>query len=227
MHEEKSSTDPNPADTVVENLPLSKRIKNQLLQRILAGHYQAGERLVEMRIAKEFNVSQAPVREAFRDLEATGLIINQPRRGTYVTQMWAQGFKEIYLVRGALEESATRVATKVLNGDTSKLQNEIELMCEAARAQDLLALAEHSGRFHKTIMEASGNHLLLRIWLSLEIDTQTLIALNTSGLDLMNVATSHQPIVDAMKAKDVELACKLAREHQHYFEMLPLPKDIS
>ena len=82
-----------------------------MLRRILGGHYDPGERLVELRIAEEFGTSQGPVREALRELEATGLVTNLPRRGTYVAEVMGEGLREIYTVRGALEEQATRIAT--------------------------------------------------------------------------------------------------------------------
>ena len=93
------------------NIPLRQRLKEALLRRILGGHYDPGERLVELRIAQEFGTSQGPVREALRELEATGLVTNLPRRGTYVAEVMGDGLREIYAVRGALEEQATRTAT--------------------------------------------------------------------------------------------------------------------
>src|ERR1700754_698168 len=55
-------------------VPLRQKIKEALLRRILGGHYDPGERLVELRIAEEFGTSQGPVREGLRDLGATGLV---------------------------------------------------------------------------------------------------------------------------------------------------------
>ena len=71
--------------------PLRRQLKEALLRRILGGHYRPGERLVELRIAAEFATSQGPVREALRELEATGLVTNVPRRGTYVAAVLADG----------------------------------------------------------------------------------------------------------------------------------------
>ena len=70
--------------------PLRRQLKEALLRRILGGHYRPGERLVELRIAAEFATSQGPVREALRELEATGLVTNVPRRGTYVAAVLAR-----------------------------------------------------------------------------------------------------------------------------------------
>ena len=205
------------------NTPLRQRLKEALLRRILGGHYHPGERLIELRIAEEFGTSQGPVREALRELEATGLVTNIPRRGTYVAEVMSEGLREIYTVRGALEEQATRIVTARQACDIDALQRATDLMREAALASDIHGVIEHSVTFHRTIMEAAKNRLLLNIWQSLQIETRTTITMLTEGLDLVWIAESHQPIIDAIRSGDAELAARVAREHQDYFEHLPVP----
>ena len=206
--------------------PLRRNLKEVLLRRILGGHYDAGERLVELRIAEEFGTSQGPVREALRELEATGLVTNLPRRGTYVSEVMGEGLREIYTVRGALEEQATRIATARGACDVALLQREVDLMRDAAVAGDTHGVVDHSVAFHRAIMEAAKNRLLLNIWQSLQIETRTTITMLTEGLDLVEIAASHQPIVDAIAAGDAETAARVAREHQDYFEHLPALTDL-
>ncbi|MDW6020586.1 GntR family transcriptional regulator [Mesorhizobium sp. BAC0120] len=205
------------------NAPLRQTLKEALLRRILGGYYDPGERLVELRIAEEFGTSQGPVREALRDLEATGLVTNIPRRGTYVSEVMGEGLREIYTVRGALEEQATRIVTLRGGCDLAVLQREVDLMREAAGNDDVYGIIEHSVKFHRAIMEAAKNRLLLNIWQSLQIETRTTITMLTEGLDLREIAASHQPIVDAIASGDAEKAAQVAREHQDYFERLPVP----
>jgi DNA-binding GntR family transcriptional regulator len=204
------------------NTPLRQRLKEVLLRRILGGHYDPGERLIELRIAEEFGTSQGPVREALRELEATGLVTNLPRRGTYVSEVMGEGLREIYTVRGALEEQATRIATRRGSCDLVLLQREVDLMHEAALAGDTRGVVEHSVKFHRSIMEAAKNRLLLNIWQSLQIETRTTITMLVEGLDLVEIADSHQPIIDAISGGDAEQAARVAREHQDYFERLPV-----
>ena len=212
-----------PADGQPVAPPLRQRLKEALLRRILGGHYAPGERLVEMRLAAEFAISQGPVREALRELEATGLVTNIPRRGTYVSDVMADGLREIYAVRGALEEQATRRATARGTCDLALLQRAVESMRAAAVAGNTQGVIEHSVAFHRAVMEASGNRLLVNIWRSLQIETRTTITMLADGLDLVEIADSHQPIVDAIASGDAERAASVAREHQDYFEGLPVP----
>jgi DNA-binding GntR family transcriptional regulator len=203
--------------------PLSRWLKEALLRRILGGRYRAGERLVELRLAAEFATSQGTVREALRELEATGLVVNVPRRGTYVCEVVDDGLREIYAVRGALEEQATRQATARGSCDLVALQAFVDAMRAAALAGDVPGVIENSVAFHRAIMEAAGNRLLTNLWLSLRIETRTIITMLAEGLDLAEIAASHQPIVDAIRSGDAEAAARVAREHQVYFERLPTP----
>jgi DNA-binding GntR family transcriptional regulator len=200
-----------------------EQIKEVLLERILDGVYPPGERIVETRVAREFGVSQGPVREALRELEATGLVTNIPRRGTYVSEVMGDGLREIYTVRGALEEQATRIVTARGGCDLEALQREVDLMRAAAVAGNVYGMIDHSVKFHRAIMEAAGNRLLLNIWQSLQIETRTTITMLVEGLDLVEIAESHQPIIDAIAGGDAEQAARVAREHQDYFERLPVP----
>ena len=208
---------------VLKRVSLREQVRDALLRDILRGVFAPGDRLVEMKIARDLGTSQAPVREALRELEALGFITSQPHRGAVVGDVWRRGLHEIYAVRGGLEELATRLATPRLRGDVRALQREVDAMKMAALDGDVDALIAHSYRFHRAILEASDNLLLLSVWQGLHIETRTTITMMAPGIDLMAVAISHQPIVDAIASGDVEHACRVSREHQEYFARLPVP----
>ena len=181
------------------------------------GEHQPGDRLIEMNIAREYGTSQGPVREALRELEVLGFVRSEPRRGTYVRDTWQRGMLELYQLRGALEEAATRLATPLLAGDVSALQEEVDAMAAAAAEGDVEAAVEHSEGFHRLIIDASGNRLLSNVWDGLSIAEHTELTMVALPVDLGALASSHQPIVDAIGRGDVELACREAREHQDQF----------
>src|SRR5260370_34856742 len=72
--------------------------------------------------------------------------------------------QEAYEMRAALEEIAGRTAVANLKGNTAGLQNELEIMRAAVRDGNLDAYAEHNVKFHRSILEASHNEVLLRVW---------------------------------------------------------------
>ena len=137
------------------------------------------------------------MREALRELEATGLVTNIPRRGTYVAEVMGEGLREIYTVRGALEEQATRIVTPRGSCDLAALQREVDADARRRACRRHARRHRAFGEFHRAIMEAARNRLLLNIWQSLQIETRTTITMLVEGLDLVEIADSHQPIVDA------------------------------
>jgi DNA-binding GntR family transcriptional regulator len=201
-------------------------VRDGVVRSILAGRYAPGDRLIELSIAKEYGTSQGPVREALRELEMLGFVRSEPHRGTYVRDPWQRGMLELFEVRGALEEFATRLATPALSQDTSELQAEVDAMADAADRDDVKGVVEHSERFHRLIVLASENQLLHTMWSSLCIDEHSALTMVTLTPDLRALAESHQPIVDAIASGDAELACQVSRAHQDWFvEMLAATAD--
>jgi DNA-binding GntR family transcriptional regulator len=193
-------------------------VRDGVVRSILAGRYAPGDRLIELNIAKEYGTSQGPVREALRELEMLGFVRSEPHRGTYVRDPWQRGMLELFEVRGALEEFATRLATPGLGEDVSELQAEVDAMSDAAARDDVKGVVEHSERFHRIIIVASGNGLIHTIWSGLGIGDHTALTMVALPLDLRTVAESHQPIVDAIASGDAELAGRVSRDHQSFFE---------
>jgi DNA-binding GntR family transcriptional regulator len=206
----------------VKRLPLRHQIKEAIIERIVAGKLRSGDRLVEMKIAAEFGTSQAPVREALRELEAIGFLSATPHRGAFVRDFWREGLKEFYAVRGALEESATRQAMPMQETDLQALEDELAAMHAAALADNLDGIAVHSVAFHEIIVKAARNELLYTVWKSLCIETRTTVTLMAAGENLVELADSHRAIIDSIKSGDVEAACRTARQHQDIFEHLPV-----
>src|SRR3954454_19133104 len=125
--------------TAIARTVLREQVKDVLLQRILSGEYRPGERLVETRIAQELGTSQAPVREALRDLELLRFVESEPFRGARVREVSEEELIEIYPVRAALEEIAAREAATRLDGDVTQLEAELDAMRAAAERGDLHA----------------------------------------------------------------------------------------
>jgi DNA-binding GntR family transcriptional regulator len=201
-------------------------VRDGIVRSIIEGEYRPGDRLIEMQIAKAYGTSQGPVREALRELEMLGFVRSEMHRGTYVRDPWHRGMHELFQVRAALEEFAARLATPVLSGDVGALQAEVDAMREAAERGDVRAAVEHSERFHRHIVVASENQLLLTMWSSLSIEDHTALTMVTLAPDLATIAESHQPIVDAIAAGDADLACQVSRHHQDWFvEMLAAATD--
>ncbi len=204
---------------------LSDQVKEILLKRILDGEYSPGDRLVEMHIAQEFEISQAPVREALRELEALGFVESEPYRGTRVRAVTKSELTEIYPVRAALEEVAARAAAVHLAGNVEALEAELEAMHAAAEKGDLYEEVQHDVEFHRLIVGASGNRVLQDMWRSLRIEARTLISVLKAHIGGYELAELHRPVLEALAEGDAEKAGSLLRNHVEYFGELIMKGD--
>ena len=205
---------PAPQRTVL----LRDAIMERIVERILDGTYGPGERIVESAVAAEFGVSQAPVREALRDLEAMRFVESQPHRGARVREVTSEELVQIYPVRAALEEVAGReAATRITEEELVLLADELASMRRAAEAGDLHALMVHDTRFHEIIVEASGNQVLIDVWRSLRVEARNLVSALKGHSDLHSIAELHRPVLQAVQFRDPDLAGKEMRAHIEFF----------
>ena len=208
-------------DRPLRRTTLRDEIKDRIVERILDGTYGPGDRIVESQVATEFGTSQAPIREALRELEAMRFVETQPHRGARVREVTTEELIQIYPVRAALEEVAGREAAVRMSDDQlSALADELAGMRQAAEAQDLHAQLLHDVRFHELIVEASGNQVLVDVWRSLRVEARTLVSVIRADSDLRMIAEMHRPVLQALESRDPELAGKEMRAHIEFFGSL-------
>ena len=201
------------ADRVTVNRTmLREQIKDVLLQRILDGDYGPGERIVETRVADEFGVSQAPVREALRELEILRLVVSEPFRGARVKETpprrcWRPTRCEPRSRRSA--PGPRRPAWPGASNRSRRGRGD----ARRRRRGDLRRFATHDVGFHRLIVEASANRTLMELWEALHVDLRTKYTLVQRLEDLAEVAESHVPVMEALDAGDGELAGRRVREH--------------
>lgn len=193
-------------DDAITRSVLSEQVKGRLLQAILDGRYPPGARIVETRVAREFGTSQAPVREALRDLEALGVVESAPFRGARVRQPTSEELLEAFDVRSILEShGAVLSMANMRDQDLVKLDGLVDQMRDAALAGDPYGEATADTEFHRFIMHRSGNATLERVWRTLEPFLRTYITIVSPGVDRRAVADRHVPIIDALRQTDPAL----------------------
>lgn len=200
---------------------LRDEIKERILARILDGTYPPGARVVESQLAQEFGTSQAPVREALRDLAGMRFIESQPHVGARVRAVTVDELSQIYPVRAALEEVAGReAAARVTGAVLGRLEDELAGMRLAAVRHDMHRQLVHDARFHQLIVESSGNVVLLEVWRTLRVEASSLISMIKSDSDQRLIAEMHRPIIAALRFRDPDLAGKEMRAHIEFFGSL-------
>jgi len=196
---------------------LREQVKDLLLQRIASGVLKPGDRIVETRVAAELGTSQAPVREALRDLELLRLVESEPFKGARVRGFGNEELVEVFPVRAALEELAAKEAAKRLAGDVSALEAEVDAMRDAARRGDLNALVRHDIAFHRRVVEAAGNPILEQCWKSLGVEGPITITLYGTSVEPEEAAELHAPLVEAIRSGKPGAAGRAARRHVEAF----------
>ncbi|MBM3694926.1 MAG: GntR family transcriptional regulator [Actinobacteria bacterium] len=193
---------------------LSARVKDRILQWILEGELAPGSRIVETRVARRLGTSQAPVREALRDLATLGFVEIQPYQGSRVRSPSVGELREAIVVRGELEALAGRLAApQITDGCLERLGSLIDDMAGAAARGDAHQQAVENTEFHATIVEAAGNRSLARLWNLLEPLGRTYVTATLPGIDLRWLGERHLTIIEALRARDPERAAVALRDH--------------
>jgi DNA-binding GntR family transcriptional regulator len=190
-------------------------VRNHLRNLILDGTLKPGDRIVESRLARELGISQAPIREALRELEQMGLVVNYPNRGSSVRQIDARDAEEMYTLRAHLEVMAIHLAApRLTNDDLDALDSLIDQMVDAGDAADPDRLTELDTRFHEYICEKAEHLLLLRMWRDINPLNWTMITIiRIRDRNLHELAERHRPIVAALRAQNTILAEEEIRTH--------------
>lgn len=193
---------------------LADQVKDRLLRDILSGRYPPHARIVETTVARELGISQAPVREALRGLEATGVVEILPFRGARVRRPTTEELLEAIGVRAELETLGARLAVpRMTDEDLADLLAHGDEMRRVAGSGDPHELAIADAAFHGRLIGLSGNATLMRIWQSLEPFSRTYITAAIPGVDVHWMAALHWPVLDALREGDVDRVVDSLRQH--------------
>jgi DNA-binding GntR family transcriptional regulator len=141
-----------------------ERVYQTVRERILAGAYVPGFRIVIDALAEEFGVSALPVREAIRRLEAEGLVVFRANVGAQVAPAEPGVFDEEMTVLALLEGYATALAAPEMDeAAIGRLTALTDRMVEAMQALDTLRFGRLNQEFHAVIYEHCPNATLVEL----------------------------------------------------------------
>ena len=191
------------------------RIRELLVSRILDGVYPAGFHLKELALAGEFKVSQAPVREALRELETMGLVIAEPYRGTRVRSTDVAEMLDAYELRATIEVRSVELGMPFPDAVCEALAADMERIRQGYGALDNATYLPAVLAFHRRLVEASGNRAFLATWDSFHWDVRARVLLRRiaeSGTDYSASVGLHEVILDRVRAGDTAGATVAVRE---------------
>lgn len=190
---------------------IAVRISRVLAERIIAGEIAPNERLRQDHIAAEFGVSQVPVREAFRRLEAQGLVASEPRRGVRVAGFSLDEVREVAEMRAALEVLALRNAAPHLTRAMLDEAEEINRLGD--RAGDVQAWEEANRRFHRTLLSPCGMPRLMRAIDDLHTASARFLFSGWRAEWDAPTDRDHRAILAALRGGEVEMAAAVLGRH--------------
>ena len=189
------------------------RVTERLRDAIVSGRIRPGSKLPETRLATHFGVSRIPVREALSRLEAEGLLTRVPYRGAVVVKLTADQIAESFTLRALLEGFAARAATPRLSaGDLARLRQLVSEMEECVEAGRYEELPDLHRQFHSTIYSQCGYDKLVS-WIEELYHQFPKNLRGTVPSRLREPIDEYTRIVDALEARDAELASSLMSEH--------------
>jgi DNA-binding GntR family transcriptional regulator len=187
-------------------------IAEALRKGILHGVIKAGQTLRQEELASTFGVSRIPIREAFRQLEAEGLITIYPHRGAVVTELSALEAQELYEIRLALETEALR---KAIPNFTPADLKKAQAIIEAADGEtDIARWGELNWEFHAALYTAANRPRLLAMLNNLHLSVDRYMRLELAAMDyLPRSQHEHRELLQAVSQRETERAVNLLREH--------------
>ena len=197
---------------------LRSKVFEQIRDDILSGVYQDGNELREIVLAHKMGVSRTPVREALRQLELEGLVTIIPNKGAKVTAITQKDVKDIYMVRSQLEGLCARWATMNITQDQIDELEEALFLAEyhVKRGTEASAkqVAELDSKFHQVLYSASNSRILEHVLKDFHkyVKMARQLSIDTPSRAEKSIQ-EHRRILEAIKARDEDLAEKLADEH--------------
>nr|WP_227489723.1 GntR family transcriptional regulator [Staphylococcus haemolyticus] len=176
--------------------------------QIVSGEIEVDTLLTENQVAKQFDVSRSPVRDAFKLLQ-TDQLIQLERMGAKVLQFGDQEKKELYDLRLMLESFAFSKIKHIDRAPIIKeMRKHLEMMKVAVKFEDAEAFTQHDIQFHEAMINASNHQYLQTFWNHLKPVIETLVLLSMrhrmeqDKADFERIHCNHEVFIEAVEQYD-------------------------
>ena len=191
----------------------ARAVCDGLRTRIISGEYGSGSELRIQSLAKEFDISIVPVREALRTLAAEGLVKIRPRRSPIVATPKLTEVKDISEIRIQLEPILLRAA--VPNHTRETLRRCHDVLEAEGRCERGCQKIAHNRAFHHSLLLPSGKERILKI-IDAQYESMSLLARTMVNAAMVRYDDSHGEhvrILEAVECRDVGLALDRLKDH--------------
>lgn len=194
---------------------LTDSIAGVVRERILKGEYKIGEKIKETHVAEELSVSRTPIRKAFKQLEAEGLIEYVPNKGCYAKGFTRRDIEDIYAIRKALEELTTEWAvSRITDEEVARLNAKCDKMQGYVDKGDNAHVLSVNKEFHEIIYKATGSRFMSQVLRSYkEYIEQTTRPIFYEQKFLQAIVDEHRAIVAGFEERNTEKAVEAMSAH--------------
>lgn len=207
----------------IDRKTISDQVYDHIKKLILSGALKGGEKIPEISIADQLNVSRTPVREAIRKLAEYGLVILKPRSYAQVATISPKEGRDISLVRLSLEKLSFRSFAEVAAEDSLASLHDLAFKCtEANKAGDYGAAYEFDSMLHLEIARSTGNIELFSMLRTLDAKLQLLRLKQHLPSHLLSMYFSqHETLIQLMHDKRLsEIESLLERHIMHHLDFI-------
>ena len=172
-------------------------------------------RLDERQLSQALGVSRTPIREAMTLLEQEGFLRTEPRRGIFIVRKTKKQIIEMIEMWAALESMAARLATiNASDADIAQLRRMFDEFQTTTPADHIDEYSDANIAFHQAIIRLSGSNLMGKTIENLFIHVRAIRKMTISQSDrAARSIIDHMRIIEAVEARDTELAERLVRQH--------------
>lgn len=192
-------------------------VYSSLIDAIVKGELKPGSRLIVKEISKQLGVSDSPIREALRRLEAMGFVQIEPCIGAIVTKPSAKWIEEVFILRAALESMALRMSIPWLEeSDIRELTKIYESMEKCCVEKKYNEFSLQDRKFHKSLYKKnpyeSLNNMISELWMKSEFG-RAVFHLVPSSMSISQL--EHKKILDAIHHHNIEEAESIIKEQKN------------
>ena len=185
-----------------------------LRQMLLDGHFSAGQRMVEGRIASELGISRTPLREALHRLAQEGILEKRPTGGYQVRALQKREVEDAINIRSMLESfAASLAATRATAEQLEAMRHNLAQFGAANAAHDIPRLVELNTQFHTTLRTAAHSPLLMQLLEEMDGVVERMLRplISTEEADWSD--KDHIAILEALAAHESDVAADAMRAH--------------
>ena len=201
----------------MKQLSITDLVHEYLEKQIFSGELKPGNQIKEEQISQALDISRPPIREAFKLLEATGLIKRKPRRGVFVAETTYQDVWEIYSLKAELYCFSIKLTfNKVTRSHIRQMKNLLKQMksCVNTANPDIRLYQDLNTAFHDVHTDAAGHLRLKQILQMLHKQIRYFSFHNLSSTPYLAKSYKyHCLIFEAFKNNDMKTAIETSREH--------------